>query len=110
MRSPIYRKGAAYNWQLNGAAAAVFLNKMLPHLRIKREQAEFAVAWQGLKQVGVRGKNGQMLPVDQNRKIDIGASNLLKELKRKDIDAVMAAQNDLVEIVHTLKQIVCIKG
>ena len=28
----------------------------------------------------------------------------------KDIDAVMAAQTDLVEIVHTLKQIICIKG
>ena len=28
----------------------------------------------------------------------------------KDIDAVMAAQNDLVEVVHTLKQVVCVKG
>jgi tRNA-splicing ligase RtcB len=28
----------------------------------------------------------------------------------KDIDAVMDAQSDLVEIVHTLKQIVCVKG
>jgi tRNA-splicing ligase RtcB len=28
----------------------------------------------------------------------------------KDIDAVMNAQADLVEIVHTLKQIVCVKG
>ena len=28
----------------------------------------------------------------------------------KDIDAVMAAQADLVDIVHTLKQCVCIKG
>ncbi len=28
----------------------------------------------------------------------------------KDIAAVMAAQTDLVEIVHTLKQVVCIKG
>jgi tRNA-splicing ligase RtcB len=28
----------------------------------------------------------------------------------KDIDAVMAAQKDLVEVVHTLKQIVCVKG
>jgi len=28
----------------------------------------------------------------------------------KDIDAVMAAQQDLVEIVHTLKQVICIKG
>jgi len=28
----------------------------------------------------------------------------------KDIDAVMAAQRDLVEVVHTLRQVVCIKG
>lgn len=28
----------------------------------------------------------------------------------KDIDAVMEAQKDLVEIVHTLRQIVCVKG
>jgi tRNA-splicing ligase RtcB len=28
----------------------------------------------------------------------------------KDIDAVMLAQSDLVEVVHTLKQVVCVKG
>jgi tRNA-splicing ligase RtcB len=28
----------------------------------------------------------------------------------KDIDTVMAAQSDLVEIVHTLKQCICVKG
>jgi tRNA-splicing ligase RtcB len=28
----------------------------------------------------------------------------------KDIDAVMAAQRDLVDVVHTLRQMVCIKG
>jgi len=28
----------------------------------------------------------------------------------KDIDVVMANQNDLVDVVHTLKQIVCVKG
>ncbi|HEX4869981.1 MAG TPA: RtcB family protein [Moraxellaceae bacterium] len=28
----------------------------------------------------------------------------------KDIDAVMANQQDLVEVVHTLRQIVCVKG
>ncbi len=28
----------------------------------------------------------------------------------KDIDAVMAAQADLVEILHTLRQVVCVKG
>jgi tRNA-splicing ligase RtcB len=28
----------------------------------------------------------------------------------KDIDAVMKAQQDLVDVVHTLKQVVCVKG
>ena len=28
----------------------------------------------------------------------------------KDIDQVMLAQADLVEIVHTLKQVLCVKG
>lgn len=28
----------------------------------------------------------------------------------KDIDQVMSNQSDLVEVVHTLKQLVCVKG
>jgi tRNA-splicing ligase RtcB len=28
----------------------------------------------------------------------------------KDVDSVMAAQSDLVEVVHTLKQVLCVKG
>jgi tRNA-splicing ligase RtcB len=28
----------------------------------------------------------------------------------KDIDAVMAHQSDLVEVVHELKQVLCVKG
>ena len=28
----------------------------------------------------------------------------------KDIDEVMENQRDLVEVVHTLKQVVCVKG
>jgi RNA-splicing ligase RtcB len=28
----------------------------------------------------------------------------------KDIDAVMANQNDLVEIIHSLKQVLTVKG
>lgn len=38
--------------------------------------------------------------------------DILDETPRayKNIDAVMAAQSDLVEIVHTLKQILCVKG
>ncbi len=28
----------------------------------------------------------------------------------KDIDAVIEAQRDLIDVVHTLKQVVCVKG
>jgi tRNA-splicing ligase RtcB len=28
----------------------------------------------------------------------------------KSIDAVMEAQRDLVEVIHTLHQVVCVKG
>ena len=28
----------------------------------------------------------------------------------KDIDAVMQAQRALVEVVHTLRQVICVKG
>lgn len=28
----------------------------------------------------------------------------------KNIDNVMEAQKDLVEIIHTLKQVICVKG
>jgi tRNA-splicing ligase RtcB len=38
--------------------------------------------------------------------------NVIDEIPHayKDIDKVMAAQSDLVEVVHTLKQVVCVKG
>lgn len=34
----------------------------------------------------------------------------LARLGRNGIEAVMAAQQDLVEVVHTLKQVLCVKG
>ncbi|KOR29498.1 Fis family transcriptional regulator [Achromatium sp. WMS2] len=39
-------------------------------------------------------------------------SGIIDEIPQayKDIDQVMANQSDLVEIVHTLKQIICVKG
>ncbi len=37
-------------------------------------------------------------------------SLMKRRMAYKDIDAVMAAQADLVEIVHTLRQVVCVKG
>jgi tRNA-splicing ligase RtcB len=39
-------------------------------------------------------------------------ANVIDEIPMayKDIDAVMHAQRELVEVVHTLKQVVCVKG
>ena len=39
-------------------------------------------------------------------------SGVLDEIPEayKDIDRVMANQSDLVEIMHTLKQVLCVKG
>ena len=39
-------------------------------------------------------------------------ANVINEIPMayKDIDAVMTAQNELVEIVHQLRQVVCVKG
>ena len=39
-------------------------------------------------------------------------ANVIDEIPMayKDIDAVMAAQSDLVEVLYTLKQVVCVKG
>lgn len=39
-------------------------------------------------------------------------ANVIDEIPMayKDIDAVMHAQRDLVEVIHTLKQVVCVKG
>ncbi|WP_294964897.1 RtcB family protein [uncultured Gilliamella sp.] len=39
-------------------------------------------------------------------------ANVIDEIPMayKDIDAVMAAQNELVEIMHQLRQVVCVKG
>ena len=35
---------------------------------------------------------------------------ILKRVHGRDIDLVMSAQEELVDIVHTLKQVVCVKG
>ena len=42
--------------------------------------------------------------------VGAGASGCLNMWWDADIDAVMAAQTDLVEVVHTLRQVMCVKG
>jgi tRNA-splicing ligase RtcB len=39
-----------------------------------------------------------------------GLVNAAKQAPNKDVDTVMTAQTNLVEVAHTLKQVMCIKG
>ena len=64
-----------------------------------------------------RGEAKRRFTVEQHRAATAGVEcrkdkDVLDETPAayKDIDAVMAAQSDLVEVVHTLKQVVCVKG
>jgi len=64
-----------------------------------------------------RGKARRAITLEEHResmkgiegRLDVG---VLDESSRayKDVDAVMAAQSDLVEPVHTLKQLLVVKG
>lgn len=102
-------KRLQYSWQLN-SNACVFLQRIQPFLIIKREQAEIAIAWNSQRSKPTRDSRGRMQKTPYNP-VDSGAAKLLKLLKKhEDIDAVMAAQADLVEVVHTLKQVLCVKG
>lgn len=71
----------------------------------------------GAGRVMSRGEAKRALTVDDHKKATQGVEcrkdkDVLDESPAayKSIDAVMEAQKDLVEIVHTLKQVVCVKG
>jgi len=62
---------------------------------------------QAKKTITMEAFNAAMGNVESRRDADV-----LDEAPQayKDIDAVIAAESDLVEVVHTLKQVVCVKG
>lgn len=100
-----------YNWQLNAGKAAKFLKEMLPHLILKRDQADIAIAWQDQRPTRVRDERGRIsLSHPHNKELNEQVSNFIKRLKKEDIDVVMEDAKDLVEIKHTLRQIVNVKG
>jgi len=64
-----------------------------------------------------RGEAKRRFTIEDHRRMTAGVecrkdSDVIDETPAayKSIDAVMAAQTDLVEIVHSLRQVVCVKG
>lgn len=100
-----------YNLQMTGEFARAFLSSIREHLKFKKEQADFAVAWYATRPKLKRDAKGRLTahPPGQ-REFDKKVARLIKALKKQDIDQVMANQTDLVEVVHQLKQVLCVKG
>ena len=86
-------------------------------VRGKGHPESFASCSHGAGRTMSRGEAKRRFTLDDHRAATAGVecrkdSGVLDETPAayKDIDAVMAAQSDLVDVVHTLKQVVCVKG
>ncbi len=113
----ITRKGAL---RANRGEMAVILGSMGAKSFIVRglgNAESFCSCSHGAGRVMSRGEAKKKISLDEHAKAMVGIearldADVLDESPSayKNIDAVMAAQNDLVEIVHTLRQVVNIKG
>ncbi|MBI2603205.1 MAG: RtcB family protein [Deltaproteobacteria bacterium] len=77
----------------------------------------FASCAHGAGRTMSRGEAKRSISLEEHEQDTVGVEcrkdkGVIDESPRayKNIDAVMTAQSDLVEIVHTLKQIICVKG
>ncbi len=99
------RRNKVYNWQLNSYKAAKFLRWLEPHLRLKREQAELAIAWQKQRPAVVRNERGHIVyarpPVIA---FDRKVYALMRALKKADLQIVIANQSELADVVQTLRR------
>jgi tRNA-splicing ligase RtcB len=86
-------------------------------VRGKGNAESFCSCSHGAGRTMSRTKAKELITLEEHRRATEGVEcrkdkSVIDESPRayKDIDAVMAAQSDLVEVVHTLKQVVCVKG
>ena len=79
---------------------------------MEKEQAEIAILWQKQRPAVSRDKLGRIKSKHKETlKLDSAVCYILKELKKQNnIDDVMKAQTNLIKIIHTLKQIIYMKG
>jgi len=113
----VTRKGAVYAGQ--GALGIIpgSMGAKSYIVRGKGNPESFCSCSHGAGRVMSRTQAKKVFSLEDHRKATVGVEcrkdkDVLDETPGayKDIDAVMRAQADLVEIVHSLKQIVCVKG
>jgi tRNA-splicing ligase RtcB len=86
-------------------------------VRGKGERESFCSCSHGAGRAMSRGEAKRRFTVDDHARATLGIecrkdADVIDEtpMAYKPIDAVMAAQADLVEVVHELRQVVCVKG
>ena len=86
-------------------------------VRGKGNPESFNSCSHGAGRVMSRGQARKQISMEQHRQAVAGVECRVDEdvidespAAYKDVEKVMAAQADLVEIVHTLKQVLCVKG
>ncbi len=86
-------------------------------VRGKGNAESFSSCSHGAGRLMSRTQAKKQFTVEDHKKATLGVecrkdASVIDEtpMAYKSIDAVMAAQDDLVEIVHTLRQVVCVKG
>jgi tRNA-splicing ligase RtcB len=86
-------------------------------VRGKGNRESFMSCSHGAGRAMSRGEAKRRFTVEDHRRMTEGVecrkdADVIDETPAayKSIDAVMAAQSDLVEVVHTLRQVVCVKG
>ena len=93
-----------FNWQLNTTTAQGFLERIEPHLILKKEQAQLAIVWQRQRPKPSRNTKGQYVRYERDE-YDDKVANLLKQLKSQSWEQVIAAQSDLADVVQVLRQV-----
>ena len=86
-------------------------------VRGKGNPESFESCSHGAGRVMSRGEAKRRLTIEEHAAATAGVecrkdAGVIDESPRayKPIESVLAAQSDLVEVVHTLKQVVCVKG
>ena len=113
----ITRKGAVsvYNEQMGIIPGSMGAKSFI--VRGKGNEDSFCSCSHGSGRIMSRSKAKKSITIEDHIKATEGVEcrkdeDILDESPAayKDIDAVMNAQSDLVDIVHTLKQVLCVKG
>jgi hypothetical protein len=77
------RKSQAWNWQISGEKAVIFLQAIRPHLHLKKDQVDLAIDWYVTRPKIQRDSRGRLIPRDVGRvQYDDQVALQLKAMKR----------------------------